>query len=322
MEKRGNAEVAMLDLKTNQVGSLLQLIDARAWESQHLVTGAPTRRLRRPNTALYHSQSISRLVKSWPGLITMNVEDVTESDLARWHTRFRNKFSPDTCNGALVVLRAAFQTALRRRLISVDPTESLQRMEIPERSWELPNAAQWEKAVEAMQEKAARGIRTASRHQVYLALWLSATGMRPTAAAALKIGDVDFQASTVHLAGEYAKNHRTAILPIGQKALGYARQAAGSRRKEDQLFLCVSARHALIAASRGAGMKINHSTLRKLFATRALEAGVAPAIAARLLTHQDGGQTLLKHYAQWRDAALVDAIQRMETESSPQITRL
>jgi integrase len=176
----------------------------------------------------------------------------------------------------------------------------------------LPTDEQWQRVVDYLRERAGRVGSVEARHQFLLVLWLAGTGMRPSAATALKIGDVDFERGTVRLSGEFAKNGRTAILPVGQKALAAAAEAAAGRPKGERVFLCVSARYALLLASRFAGLKISHSTLRKLFATRALEAGVAPAIAARLLTHQDGGQTLLKHYAQWRDAALLDAVGRMD----------
>ncbi|MBI5683557.1 MAG: site-specific integrase [Verrucomicrobia bacterium] len=302
----------MLGLRSSQVGSLLKLVDDRAWESLHLITGARTRRIRRPNTALYYSQSILRIANDWPDLLAMDAADVTPEMLADWQAKFSKRFAPDTVNGALTILRAVFRTAGRKGMIDRDPTADLQRLTVPDHPWTIPTNEQWQRAVDALRARAARRGKPTTTHQTLLVLWLAATGMRVQAATALRIGDVDFERATVRLDGAHAKNGRTALLPIGKAALDAARQAAGARDKPERLFLCVSARYALMLATAAAGVRINHHTLRKLFATRALEAGVAPAIAARLLTHQDGGQTLLKHYAAWRDDALRAAVARME----------
>lgn len=312
-----------LKLCPTQTGSLLQEVERRAWESQHLVTGAPTRKARRPGTAAYYSQCIARIVETWPQLVTVHPDHITREHCAQWFTLFQKMFCPEACNGALIVLRAAFAIARRRELIADDPTQDLQRAMIPDREWTAPDAQQWQTALEAMRAYVAGRKQKHRRtiHQLYLARWLAATGMRPAAAVALTVGDVDLERATVRLAGEHAKNGKTAVLPLGKAAMEVAREAAaaskepgaGSREQGARLFLTKSARGVLRAASDAVGIKINHRTLRKMFATRALEAGVPVAMAARLLTHQDGGQTLLKHYAVWRDEALRAAVARMES---------
>lgn len=311
-----------LVLSPTQTGSLLQEVERRAWESLHLVTGAPTRKARRPGTAAYYSQCIARIVETWPHLVTLAAASLTPEQCAEWAARFRAQFCPEAFNGALIVLRAAFAIARRRGLLGEDPTRDLQRAAIPEREWTAPDADQWRRALDAMHAyvSSRKQKHRHTIHQVYLARWLAATGMRPAAAVALTIGDVDFCRATVRLAGEFAKNGKTAVLPLGKAALEVAREAAagkepgvGNREQGARLFLTTSAWPALRAASKAVGFGINHRSLRRMFATRALEAGVPVALAARLLTHSDGGQTLLKHYALWRDEALRAALARMET---------
>lgn len=309
-------QLTMSCVVPTQVGSILKLIDDRAWDGLHLVTGVRTRRVRRPNTALYYSQSILRIIHSWPDLVQMDVADVTEDAAAEWHAKFSKTYAPDTANGALVIMRSVFRTAMRKHWIDRDPTADIQRLAIPDHTWVLPSNEEWNRVEDVLRERASKRNKLVTTHQMLLVLWLVSTGMRIKASTALRIMDVDLERATAWLASEHAKNGRNATIPLGKSAVNVARQAAGDRAKDERLFLCVSARYALELASEVAGVKINHHTLRKIFATRALEAGVPPAIAARLLTQQDGGQTLMKFYAGYRDSALRDAIQRMENSSS------
>lgn len=210
-------------------------------------------------------------------------------------------------------MRAAFSVAVRQGMIDADPTAELQRVLIPERITNLPDLALRQKALDAM--TAYVNSVPPHRHtirQVYLARWLFATGMRPAASIALTVGDVDLVARTVRIDGAHAKNGKTVVLPICQLAADVAEVAGGGRPPDDLLFRCKSCRGVLAAASAAIGQKLNPSTLRKVFATRAVESGMPIPMAARLLTHSDGGQTLTKHYLQWRMSALQSAVSKLD----------
>ena len=124
-------------------------------------------------------------------------------------------------------------------------------------------------------------------------------------AACQGVGEIG-QSPTPHLS-TFQRGLHTAPSPVS------GLRSSSLRPSDERLFCVTSARGVLAAASAAVGMKINHRTLRQLFATRAIEAGVPVAIAARLLTHQDGGQTLLRNYIAWREEPLRAALARMET---------
>lgn len=295
------------------MSSLIETLRVRIWHSQKLDSGAVTRHPRRRATAQYYDECLARILQTWPLLPSLNAASITPQQCLDWQSRLARQYAPDTVNGCVMVLRALFAAALRTGLIYRNPADELTRLAPRVRRVTLPTTEQWADAVVVMHVHAA----LAHKHrqalaQVFLAEWLAETGMRPRAALALVVNDVDFCARLVRLDGEHAKNREDAVLPLTRAALRVARDAANGRPGGERLFQCKGCRSALLLAGRKLKMPLAPSTLRKYFATRLLAAGVSAPLAAKCLTHHDNGQTLLKHYGQWELETVRGAVERLD----------
>jgi integrase len=207
-----------------------------------------------------------------------------------------------TVNKALAELRGVFALARERGLLVGDPLKGIGAARVVSRLPALPDAAQWEKLVEALEVIDASQAGGAAD----LVRGLAYSGMRLGEAVAVTVGDARRALAEGRLMVRGSKtNAAWRWIPVFkplQQLLQNMLQLRPGALPEERLFKQRSCRGALRRACLAAGcVPLTHHDLRHWFATRVIESGVDVPTLSRWLGHKDGGSLAMRTYSHVRD---------------------
>jgi len=255
------------------------------------------------STRSYYGWVLKAILKSWPELLGMEIASVTENDCKEWARRFSQDYSPLYYNTAVLILNELFKTAIKTGAIYRNPAEGIELRKKPQRKLELPTREQFRQVVDFV---AAGGHRTA-KLAADLIEFLAYTGCRISEAQRVTWGDCDLVKGVLTIKGDAEtatknwKIRHIPLIPDAKKLLEQLRAARPGFAPDDTILLVGDVRGSFEKAADKLGVKLTHHSLRHLFATTCIEAGVDIPTVSRWLGHSDGGVLALKTYGHLRD---------------------
>jgi integrase len=248
----------------------------------------------------YRVKTVLYLLRSWPELEHLPPSKVTGENCQEWGNRYRESFSETLYNNTLDSLRHIFALAVKRGLIVHNPALSVSKVKVRQKKLELPSSAQFHAIVAAVRDAGS----ATSQGCGDLVEFLCYSGCRVSEAAGVRWQDVDYDRGRIYIApGKNSEDRFIPLTPAMNDLLAriqvMPRWFRAQHRHDAGCIVSVAeCQAALTAACAKVGAaRMTHHTLRHLFATRCIEAGVDIPTVATWLGHVDKGALLMKIYS-------------------------
>ena len=230
---------------------------------------------KRPATVLYHAELFAIFQQHFPRLDASQAE-ISRAECAEFLGRVSH-YSAPRYNAVLAVLKCV-----------VPGCPPVRRRRVQPKAVHLPGQLEFDRILAEL-DRAHRG------HAGLAVRFLALTGCRIGEARKLTWQDVGPEGVTVPAA--ITKSGRSRALPLIPGLIDVLNRLRGVPPERATILPHANLKTALAAACARAGVaRLTHHDLRRLFATRVIEAGVDLPTAARWLGHQDGGALLGKTY--------------------------
>jgi integrase/recombinase XerD len=227
--------------------------------------------------------------------------DVAEADVLGYlESLEKARMAASSQTRHLTAIRCLFRHLKDREVVSVDPTETIER---PRAAKPLPSYLSIEEVdalIAAPDVSKAAGLRDAAMLDLAYA-----TGLRVSELVRIRVGDIDFDAGYLRTKG---KGRKERLVPIGQRAIASVRKyleartvASGTAGARTPVFL--SNRRAAMTRQRfwqivasyarqvGIRKTLSPHTLRHSFATHLVAGGADLRAVQAMLGHADLGTT-------------------------------
>ena len=274
----------------------------------------------KPRTKEYYEQRIAALLKSWPGLIALELRRITKPDCLTWAAKFGTASSPTAFNHTISVLRGIIEVGVECGARYDNPARFIKRVSERPKELQLPDFDQFLQFVEKI-ENAGSGH---SKPCAELVRFLAFGGFRKLEASFVTWADCDFAKGKMFVRGDSVtgtKNGEFREVPMIPEMWQMLERMRAERAEEPADAGVMRVHECQKAMDRGAkdvGMKrITHHDLRHLFATRCIESGVDIPTVSRWLGHKDGGALAIKVYGHLSDRHSVSMAQRVSFGSTP-----
>jgi len=224
-------------------------------------------------------------------------------------TKPRKPILPDDENYKALVERINYPEIRRRKKASLP--EGYERMSISQLCRELSVS----KSTIQRMLKAAEGIipaRKGSPEVGFTFEFLCQTGMR--LGEAINITWADISDNSVRIKGTKTESADRILLihPSLQELLDKISRYRESRLPQEKVLRRKNILKPLRKACKSLGIPpLRHHDLRHYFATRAVDAGIPPPVAAQLLGHKDSGQLIFRTYYQTSTKAQENYISKL-----------
>ncbi len=255
-------------------------------------------------TRQFYEWSLKAILKTWPELPDLDVQDITPRDCKEWAKKFSEAYSATYFNNALLVLNEVFGTAIKQGVIYKNPAAGIELKRKTQRQLVLPKRDDFHKIVTDIRNS---GHRTA-QDSGDLIEFLAYTGCRISEAQRITWGDCDLVRGILLVKGDPetgTKNWRirqVPMIPACKKLLEGILAKRGGLEPNERVLLVGDARGSLQKSTEALGLPhVSHHDLRHLFATTAIEADVDIPTISRWLGHSDGGALAMKTYGHLRD---------------------
>jgi len=269
-------------------------------------------------TKRYWHYRVAALLKSWPGVDKMSLNEITEADCRKWGKKFADEFESTNFNNTLGALR----NILKRGGLGHDknPAMNLKRLGAKPKEMTLPEPEQFEAIVKTVETAGARQ----SKDCANLIRFLAFSGCRISEAKQVLWQDVDFERGEIRV--HNAKRsmttsaHDLRYVPIitAMRELLEKMQRAENPKPTNRVCILGECEKSLTNACAKVGVaRITHHDLRHLFATRCIEAGVDIPTVSRWLGHVDGGALAMKVYGHLRRSHSQQAAQKVTFGTTP-----
>ncbi len=254
-----------------------------------------------PLSKTYRLRCVECLVKTWPGVDKLKASAITEADCQQWASRYAAHYSAQVFNNTVNTLRRILGLAGLGH--DDNPAMKLKRLGIRRKVLELPTSDQFERLVTLIETSGAAQAKDCGD----FVRFLSFTGCRVSEAKQATWQDVDWGRN--ELAIHCVKRRLTSgsaltrILPLNPalKSLLQRLHAARKPQPTDTICQVFEAQGSLTRACRLVGcQRLTHHSLRHLFTTRCVEAGIDFATVGRWLGHSDGGMLVSRTYGHLR----------------------
>jgi integrase len=281
------------------------------------------------NTKNFREAGMKLVFKTWPGVGALNVRKITVPMVREWALRMRAEAqpyvpinarrasrnstgaSPTTFNCALDAVRQTLDIAVEAGHLFTNPArdKSVKRATPKLKRLELPNREQFQSIVKAI-ENAGTGDCKAAAEMVRL---LAYTGARKNEVNNVLWRDLDFLNGRVTL--RITKNGEPRDVPMIPECRTLLETMRTERKDEapEKPVLRVKACLGFLetACKQVGAPRMGHHSLRHLFATTAIEAGIDIPTVAKIMGHKDGGALAMKVYGHLRDEHAQSAMQRI-----------
>lgn len=257
----------------------------------------------KPRSIEYREERIAALIKTWPGIESMDVRQFTKSNSLEWaakylHTGNRGKkVSPTNYNNTVSSLKLVLDIAKEAGAIFENPAAHIKRAKIVVKELNLPTDADLEKVIAAIKHDKCKN----------LLRFLAYGGFRLREASNVKWSDVNLTKGEIVVRGDAVtgtKNsevRRMPIIPDMRNLLETLAAANPNRQPSDLVMSAQECRGSIKSACKKVGIPpFRHHDLRHLFCTKCLEANISPKHVAAWTGHKDGGMLVLTRYGHVR----------------------
>jgi integrase len=270
--------------------------------------------LLKPSTKHYRHETLISILKSWRGIESRDVRQISAADCNTWAAKFSKQYSATRYNGAIGVLRAIFETAIQAGALYRNPAAVIKRARVRLPHLALPDTEQFERFVNEIQSANGRD----SKKCADMVRFLAYGGFRVSEARNITWGDCDFFKGEITVRGDVdtgTKNWSVRRVPMIPEMRQLLEQWRANRMNEPLTNPVMRVKECLLAMRRAAkvvGMaQITHHHLRHLFATRCIESGVDIPTVSRWLGHRDGGALAMRVYGHLREQHSVAMAQKV-----------
>jgi integrase len=250
---------------------------------------------------VYRRRCVDRISRSWPGLDNKRVDTITKADCDVWAKRYADKYAPQFFNNSVNVLREILSLAGLKR--DDNPAFKISRRGIPRKPLNLPTADQFNQILHEIET--ARAIDAKDRAD--FVRFLAYSGCRLSEATQALWQDVDWKNNelTIHCLKRRATSDevRSRAIPIVPAMLQLLTRMHGERQPKPKDTICrvLVCKKPLVRACKRVGCApLTHHSLRHMFATFCIEAGIDIPTVSRWLGHSDGGALAMRVYGHLR----------------------
>lgn len=250
---------------------------------------------------VYRLRCVDRILRSWPGLDNKRVDTITKADCLAWSKRYADKYAPQFFNYSRIVFREILSLAGLGR--DANPAYKIKRRGVPRKKLDLPTADQFNQILNEIETAGAIDEKDRADFTRFLAY----SGCRLNEAKQAVWSDVDWQKNelTIHCLKRRATSDETQTreIPIvpAMRQLLTRMQGERQSKPEDSICRVFVCKKPLIRACKRVGCApLTHHSLRHLFATFCIEAGIDIPTVSRWLGHSDGGALAMRVYGHLR----------------------
>ncbi len=262
----------------------------------------------------YRMETVVALLRSWPGLETLDLKKMAKAECLNWRARFAKCYGATRVNGTISTLRQVVDIAVESGARYDNPARAIKLAKVKAKELRLPEAHQFNDFVSAIDRAGGRF----SGDSADLIRFLAFGGFRISEAANIKWADCDFERKEIVVRGDPetgTKNwtvRRVPMIPDMRQLLEQLRTERPAEPPEAPVMRVRECQKAMDRAARKLGMyRMTHHDLRHLFATRCIESGVDVPTVSRWLGHKDGGALAMKVYGHLREHHSVAIAQRV-----------
>ena len=315
------AKLRLADLEKNEreaaeTGEVRQQGTNDLWRLRKAIFKAQTEasNLLKPSTKHYRNETLISILKTWPGVKSRDVRQISPADCNTWAAKFSNQYSATRYNGAIGVLRAIFKMAIQAGALYRNPALAIKRARVRLPHLALPDTEQFDRFVSEIQSANGRD----SKKCADMVRFLAYGGFRVSEARNITWGDCDFIKGEITVRGDAdtgTKNWSVRRVPMIPEMRQLLEQWRANRMNEPVTSPVMRVKECIVAMRRGAKAvgiaPITHHHLRHLFATRCIESGVDIPTVSRWLGHRDGGALAMRVYGHLREQHSVAMAQRV-----------
>jgi integrase len=250
---------------------------------------------------VYRLRCVDRILRSWPGLDNKRVDTITKADCEAWSKRYADKYAPQFFNYSRIVLREILTLAGLGR--DANPAFKIKRRGVPRKQLDLPTADQFNQILNEIETAGA----VDEKDRADFARFLAFSGCRLNEAKQATWQDVDWKKNelTIHCLKRRATSDETQTreIPIvpAMRQLLTRLHSERQPKPEDTICRVFVCKKPLVRACEIVGCaRLTHHSLRHLFATFCIEAGIDIPTVSRWLGHSDGGALAMRVYGHLR----------------------
>lgn len=259
----------------------------------------------KPRTRTYREECIARILKSWPGVESLDVRKITEKQCADWAGKFKDECKgASTFNNTVGTLRLILEIAVKNGGRYTNPVVGIGRRTPPKKDMELPTDEQLHELLAAIRAVPyGPGLAAAE-----LGEFLAYGGFRINEAANVLWEDCLLDKGQIIVRGDPETGtkggeiRRVPMIADMRQLLERLRANRPDAKPTDTVMRVRECQGSITRACKAAKIRrFTHHDLRHLFATRCIECGTDIPTVALWLGHKDFGVLALKTYAQVRD---------------------
>lgn len=255
----------------------------------------------KPRTMEYYEERIAALLKSWPGLLKLDMRALDVGQCHEWATRFREGRSATAYNNTVAVLRKVIDCAVKKGVRYGNPALEIKKARVDVPHLDLPSRAEFARFITTLEGLKVRGCKQGAQ----LVRFLAFGGFRKSEAAGITWGDVKWNEarSGGEIVVRETKNGKPRTVPMIPPMVELLHELAQRPgvAPDSRVAPCKECQGLMTKAAQAVGMqRITHHDLRHLFATTCIEAGVDVPTVALWLGHQDGGVLAMRVYTNHR----------------------
>jgi len=257
----------------------------------------------KPRTKAHREERISTLLKTWSGLLKLDVRKISKQDCLSWSHGY--KCSAINFNKTAQTLKKILEIPVESGIRYDNPARFIPTMKVRLQPLQLPTRQQFGEIVEEVRMVNKRFSQDAAN----LIEFLAYGGFRKAEAQNITWADCNFKRGEVLVRGDKdtgTKNWSTRTVPMiaeMRKLLERLISQQDSKPSPETKVMKVSSCNGSLKNSCKKLMipQITHHDLRHLFATTCIESGVDIPTVSRWLGHKDGGALAMKVYGHLRD---------------------
>ena len=251
--------------------------------------------------------------KDWPGGARVHISDVKHSQVASWLASC--PAGPDTHNVRLDFIRAAFDLALRDRLIARSPVDGIKTKKRKKEKDPTPSVAEFNSIVSSIREQEASAHAEDSGDLVE---FMALAGLGQAEIWPMVWKNIDWEREIITaFRKKTGISFPVPLYPAVRPLLERIRAERGSSATPDaKIFRVRDASAAIENACKR--LNLPHYTprsLRCLFITLALEHGATVKSVASWQGHSDGGKLVLQVYGQLTDKHSKEMSQKLTAQA-------
>jgi integrase len=253
-----------------------------------------------PEGKKYRLRCADRLEKSWPSLLTMQADKITEDDVETWWNEFSESYNPQFVNHTLVYFRFIIKKLAK---LTIDPSVEVSPVGVKLKKLVLPSMEIFQSIIKSVRANGSPEAQDSADMIEFLAY----SGCRISEARGIHWQDVDWENGQIQV--PCAKRRRSSreddfrLLPMipPMKTLLERVKARRNPQPQDRVNVLDGCRRSLTNACKRIGFPaLTHHSLRHFFASVCIESGVDIQTVSRWLGHSDGGVLAQRIYGHLR----------------------